>query len=76
MVQGSLDLPGEVLCVEEESLYPALHRMEEAGLIRAKWIAKGPGRRVRVYDLTAQRPNNPQRKRFVAQPSRTASSAS
>jgi transcriptional regulator len=44
----------EVLCVEEGSLYPALHRMEEAGLIRAKWVAKGPGRRVRIYDLTAQ----------------------
>ena len=45
---------GEILCVEEGSLYPALHRMEEAGLIRAKWIAKGPGRRLRVYDLTAR----------------------
>jgi|SRR5579871_4107870 len=46
------EVSGEVLRVEEGSLYPALHRMEEAGLIRAKWIAKGPGRRARVYDLT------------------------
>jgi len=46
------EISNEVLCVEDGSLYPALHRMEEAGLIRAKWIAKGPGRRVRIYDLT------------------------
>src|SRR5947208_16597920 len=43
----------EVLRVEEGSLYPALHRMEEAGLIRASWISKGAGRRSRVYELTA-----------------------
>jgi transcriptional regulator len=48
------EISGEVLRVEEGSLYPALHRMEEAGLIRARWIAKGPGRRARIYDLTAQ----------------------
>src|SRR4030095_6678578 len=34
----------EVLRVEEGSLYPALHRMEEAGWIRAEWIAKDSGR--------------------------------
>jgi PadR family transcriptional regulator, regulatory protein PadR len=43
----------EVLRVEDGSLYPALHRMEEAGWIRAKWIAKDSGGRSRVYDLTA-----------------------
>ena len=47
-------ISGEVLRVEEGSLYPALHRMEEAGLIRAAWITKDNGRRARVYDLTAQ----------------------
>ena len=31
---------GEVLRAEEGSLYPALYRMEEAGLIRAEWIKK------------------------------------
>ena len=45
---------GDVLKVEEGSLYPALHRMEEAGLIRAKWIEKENGRRARSYELTAQ----------------------
>ena len=43
----------EVLRVEEGSLYPALHRMEEAGWISAKWITKDTGRRARIYDLTA-----------------------
>src|SRR5690349_6630104 len=45
---------GDVLRVEEGSLYPALHRMEEAGLIRASWVTKENGRRARVYELTAQ----------------------
>ena len=43
----------EVLRVEEGSLYPALHRMEETGLIRAEWITKENGRRARIYELTA-----------------------
>lgn len=42
----------EVLRVEEGSLYPALHRMEEAGWIRAQWITKDTGRRARLYELT------------------------
>jgi transcriptional regulator len=47
------EMSAEVLRVEEGSLYPALHRMEEAGWIRAKWIAKDNGRRARIYELTA-----------------------
>jgi transcriptional regulator len=43
----------EVLRVEEGSLYPALHRMEEAGWIKARWTTTATGRRARVYDLTA-----------------------
>ena len=46
------DASDEVLRVEEGSLYPALHRMEEAGWIRAEWVTKGTGRRARVYELT------------------------
>ena len=37
------DWSGEVLRAEEGSLYPALHRMEEAGWIRAEWITKDTG---------------------------------
>lgn len=46
------DISGEVLRVEEGSLYPALHRMEEAGWIRAEWVTKDSGRRARMYELT------------------------
>jgi PadR family transcriptional regulator, regulatory protein PadR len=44
---------GDVLRAEEGSVYPALHRMEEAGWIKAKWVTKDSGRRARIYDLTA-----------------------
>lgn len=47
------DIAGDVLRVEEGSLYPALHRMEEAGWVRAAWTTNETGRRARVYDLTA-----------------------
>ena len=47
------DRSGDVLHAEEGSLYPALHRMEEAGWIRAKWVTKETGRRARIYELTA-----------------------
>lgn len=46
------DRSGEVLRAEEGSLYPALHRMEEAGWIRAEWTTKENGRRARIYELT------------------------
>ena len=42
----------ELLRVEEGSLYPALHRMEEAGWIRGEWITKDNGRRARLYAIT------------------------
>ena len=42
----------EVLRVEAGSLYPALHRMTEAGLIEAEWRLSDAGRRARVYSLT------------------------
>jgi len=52
MMSAIQSLSDEVLRVEEGSLYPALHRMEEAGWIRAEWIKKDTGRRARVYELT------------------------
>ena len=55
----------DVLRVEEGSLYPALHRMEEAGWVRAEWTTKDSGRRARVYALTAAG-----RKRLAAEESR------
>lgn len=47
------EISEDVLRAEEGSLYPALHRMEEAGWIRAEWIVKDTGRRARIYQLTA-----------------------
>src|SRR5437588_1483748 len=47
------DIARDALRVEEGSLYPALHRMEEAGWIRAEWIVKDSGRRARAYEITA-----------------------
>src|SRR5262245_42152082 len=44
----------EVLRVEAGSLYPALHRMTEAGLISAAWQMSDAGRRARVYAITAR----------------------
>jgi transcriptional regulator len=44
----------DVLRVEEGSLYPALHRMTEAGLLKAEWAQSEAGRRARFYALTAK----------------------
>ncbi len=44
----------EVLQVQQGSLYPALHRLEQQGWIRAKWAATETGRQARVYSLTAK----------------------
>jgi PadR family transcriptional regulator, regulatory protein PadR len=46
------DLSDEALRVEEGSLYPALHRMEELGWISAEWKASETRRRARFYRLT------------------------
>jgi DNA-binding PadR family transcriptional regulator len=43
-----------VLRVEEGSLYPALHRMEEAGWIKAKWVTTENKHRARAYEITAE----------------------
>src|SRR5579862_1413023 len=42
----------DALRVEEGSLYPALHRMEQVGWIRADWGVSGNNRRAKFYDLT------------------------
>jgi PadR family transcriptional regulator PadR len=42
----------DALRVEEGSLYPALHRMEQAGWIAAEWQITANNRRARFYRLT------------------------
>jgi PadR family transcriptional regulator, regulatory protein PadR len=44
---------GELLRVEEGSLYPALHRMEQRGWIASDWALTETGRRAKYYRLTA-----------------------
>ena len=43
----------DMLRVEEGSLYPALHRMEQDGWISAEWGTSDNNRRARYYQLTA-----------------------
>jgi PadR family transcriptional regulator len=42
----------DALRIEEGSLYPALHRMEQAGWVAAEWQLTDTGRRARIYRLT------------------------
>jgi transcriptional regulator len=42
----------EALKLEQGSLYPALHRMEEAGWIEGEWVESEAGKRVRGYAVT------------------------
>ena len=50
-IQESSD---DVLRLEAGSLYPALHRMTEAGVLKAEWRISEAGRRARFYELTAK----------------------
>lgn len=42
----------ELLAVEEGSLYPALHRMEQSGWIRSEWKLTETNRKAKYYRLT------------------------
>ena len=44
----------DLLRVEEGSLYPALHRMEQQGWLRSEWGLTEKNREARFYSLTAQ----------------------
>src|SRR5712692_5595435 len=46
------ELSDEALRVDEGSLYPALHRMEEAGWITAEWTVTENKRRARIYRIS------------------------
>jgi PadR family transcriptional regulator PadR len=43
----------ELLRVEEGSLYPALHRMEQSGWIASEWALTDTNRRAKYYKLTS-----------------------
>jgi transcriptional regulator len=44
----------ELLQVEEGSLYPALHRMEQSGWISSEWALTEANRKAKYYRLTAE----------------------
>lgn len=46
------DLSDEVLRIEEGSLYPALYRMEQRGLIESEWGVTDNNRQAKFYKLT------------------------
>lgn len=46
-------LSEDVLAVDHGSLYPALHRLERAGLVAGEWEISSTNRRARYYRLTA-----------------------
>ena len=45
---------GEAFALPEGTVYPALHRLEHAGLLSSRWVTADSGRRRRVYALTRQ----------------------
>lgn len=52
-ITTQIQLLSDVLRVEEGSLYPSLHRMEEVGWIKARQITTEHNRRARAYEITA-----------------------
>lgn len=52
-ITSHIEAVSELLRVEEGSLYPALHRLEEAGWVRAGWRITENNRRARIYEITA-----------------------
>lgn len=45
-------ISNDVLNVNAGSLYPALYRLEQRGLLRAAWAKSETGRRTKVYSVT------------------------
>lgn len=43
---------GEILQIQQGSLYPALHRLEQQGWIKSHWAESGTGRKAKFYSLT------------------------
>jgi PadR family transcriptional regulator PadR len=52
-ITAQIEAISDLLRIEEGSLYPALHRMEERGWVRAQWTTTEKKRRARIYKLTS-----------------------
>jgi transcriptional regulator len=53
IAQRLQQMSGDVLQVQQGSLYPALHRLEKRRWLRAEWAASDTGRDARFYALTS-----------------------
>ncbi len=52
VIQRIRQMSGEMLDVEQGSLYPALYRIEQKGWVTSKWETNETGRRAKFYSLT------------------------
>ena len=52
IAQRIREMSGDVLLVQQGSLYPALHKLEAQGFITAKWDISDANRRAKYYTLT------------------------
>jgi len=52
VIQRIRQMSGEMLDVEQGSLYPALYRIEQHGWVTSKWETNETGRRAKFYSLT------------------------
>ena len=66
---------GDALQVSDGSLYPALHKLEQEGWIKAQWKTSDLGRRAKYYELTAPGRKQLERERANWQRLSTAISA-
>lgn len=54
IAQRARQMSRDFFQLQQGSLYPALHRLEARGLLKADWKASGTGRDAKVYALTAK----------------------
>jgi PadR family transcriptional regulator, regulatory protein PadR len=47
-------ISADVLCIQQGSLYPALHRLERRAWIKARWGVSENNRKAKYYELTAR----------------------
>ena len=52
IIQRIRQMSGEMLSVEQGSLYPALYRIEQKGWVTSKWEVNETGRKAKFYTLT------------------------
>lgn len=72
--QRLLQVSADTLQVSDGSLYPALHKLEQEGWIKAEWRTSDLGRRAKFYELT--RPGRKHLERESANWERLASAIS